>query len=103
MKWNTQDLDAGPVPLWAQIADRLRTAVEAGVFCPGDKLPGEADLNRRFGVSRTTARAALDRLEQEGRIMRRSGRGSIVLPPRVERPLNLLSSFAEDMHNCGLS
>ena len=88
--------------MWSQIADRLRDAIEHQEFNPGDKLPSEAELNGAFGVSRSTARAALDKLEAEGRITRRSGKGSIVLSPRVDQPLNLLSSFAEDMRARGL-
>jgi len=101
MNWNTANLEDGPVPLWHQIADRLRSAIEQGQFKLGEALPSEAKLNQRFGVSRTTARASLDRLEQEGLIRRRSGKGSIVVSPRVEQALNLLSSFAEDMQRRG--
>ena len=97
MMWNQQTLKGGPVPLLHQIAARLREAILAGDFGPGDRLPSEAELNRVFGVSRTTARAALDLLRQEGRIERLAGRGSIVLPPRVDQPLNTLASFADDM------
>jgi GntR family transcriptional regulator len=102
MSWDTGDLDQGPLPLWFQIAERLRSAIGRGEFRPGDVLPSEARLNERFGVSRTTARASLDRLEQEGLVRRRSGKGSIVLSPRVEQPLNLLASFSEDMRRRGL-
>jgi GntR family transcriptional regulator len=102
MTWDAKNLDQGPLPLWFQIAERLRTAIERGDFRPGDALPSESRLNERFGVSRTTARASLDRLEQEGLISRRSGKGSLVLSPRVEQPLNLLASFSEDMQRRGL-
>jgi GntR family transcriptional regulator len=102
MTWSQLPLTHGPVPLWSQIADRLRAALEQGAFSPGDRLPSETELNQVFGVSRSTARAALDKLETEGHIMRRSGKGSIVLAPQVNQPLNLLSSFAEDMRARGL-
>lgn len=102
MAWDSQDLVEGAIPLWHQLAQRLRTAIEKNEFHEGDALPSEAALNRRFGVSRTTARAALDHLENEGLILRRSGRGSIVLAPRVDQPLNLLASFSEDMRARGL-
>ncbi|WP_284948071.1 GntR family transcriptional regulator [Acidisoma cladoniae] len=101
MSWNSASLIDSPLPLWSQIADRLRAALERGEFIPGDRLPSEADLNEAFGVSRSTARAALDKLESEGRITRRSGIGSIVLPPQVDQPVNLLASFAEDMRARG--
>lgn len=103
MTWDDGRLQDGPVPLWHQIAERLRAAIANGDFRPGDALPSEAELNARFGVSRTTARASLDRLKEDGLITRRSGRGSIVLAPRVEQPLNRLSSFGDDMRRRGLA
>ncbi len=102
MMWNDQRLDPGPLPLWFQIAERLRAAVEKGDFAPGDRLPSETEINRLFGVSRTTARAALDTLEHEGLITRRAGKGSIVLPPRVEQPLRTFAGFADEMRARGL-
>ncbi len=103
MAWSEFVLENGAVPLWFQIASILRAAIASGEFKPGDTLPSEADLFRVFGVSRTTARTSLNKLGQEGLIRRRSGRGSIVLEPRVEQPLNLLGGFAEDMRRRGLA
>lgn len=102
MAWDDEDLVTGAVPLWFQISERLIAALEKGEFSIGDVLPSETQLIRRFGVSRTTARAALDHLETQGLVERRSGKGSTVLPPRVDQPLNLLSSFTEDMRARGL-
>jgi GntR family transcriptional regulator len=102
MSWNEGSLVSDGAPLWRQIADRLRASVGEGEFQPGDALPSEAEINAAFGVSRATARASLDRLRQEGLISRQSGRGSIVLAPKVERPVNELASFSEDMRRRGL-
>ena len=41
----------------------------------------------------TTARSALDRLEQEGLITRQPGKGSIVLPPHVNQQLKTFAGF----------
>lgn len=102
MPWNDHVLSTGVVPLWFQIAERLRTSIERGEFRPGDALPSEAQINAAFGVSRTTARASLDRLRQEGLIRRQSGRGSIVLKSIVDQPANQLASFSDDMRRRGL-
>jgi GntR family transcriptional regulator len=102
MLWRADKLSEGPAPLWSQIAERLRAAVLAGEFRAGDKLPSESDLNREFGVSRTTARAALDKLKNEGLIVRKSGKGSIVVPKRVDQPLKALGGFGADMRARGL-
>ena len=101
MRWNDDILAPGPTPLWFQIAERLRASITAGEFRPGDALPSEAEINTAFKVSRTTARASLDRLRQEGLISRQSGRGSIVLKRKVEQPVNQLASFSEDMRRRG--
>ncbi len=102
MKWNEPLPESSPAPLWFQIAERLRDAIAEGDFKPGDVLPSEARINETFGVSRATSRAALDRLEQEGLITRRSGRGSIVVVPRVDQPAMEMAGFAEDMRRRGL-
>jgi GntR family transcriptional regulator len=102
MLWRSDKLVSGPIPLWFQIAERLRSAIEKGEFGIGEKVPSESDLNREFGVSRTTARAALDQLEHQGLIVRRSGKGSIVVPRRVDQPLKALGGFGQDMRARGL-
>ncbi len=45
---------------------------------PGSMLPSENELMKRFGVSRTTIRRAVDRLEAEKRVVRRAGVGTFV-------------------------
>ena len=102
MSWNEGNLSSEASPLWRQIADRLRRSIASGEFRPGDVLPSETEINATFQVSRATARASLERLRQEGLIRRQSGRGSIVLAPKVEQPVNELASFSEDMRRRGL-
>lgn len=101
--WDESPLDhRSPLPLWFQIADRLRTAMDKDEFVLGDRLPSEPELARVLGVSRVTAKSALDRLARDGRVVRERGRGSIVQLPRVDQALNLLASFREDMQARGL-
>jgi GntR family transcriptional regulator len=102
MPWTDGNLLPDASPLWRQIADRLRRSIATGEFRPGDVLPSETEINATFQVSRATARASLERLRQEGLIRRQSGRGSIVLAPKVEQPVNELASFSEDMRRRGL-
>jgi GntR family transcriptional regulator len=47
---------------------------------PGDRLPSEQELARRFAVSRNTVREALEELETLGLIRRRWGHGTFVAP-----------------------
>jgi GntR family transcriptional regulator, trigonelline degradation regulator len=57
-----------------QAVEKLRAAILAGVFKPGDRLV-EADLCRRTGVSRPSLREALRSLESEGLIIIVPNRG----------------------------
>jgi GntR family transcriptional regulator len=102
LMWNKPLPESSPLPLWFQIAERLRDAISKGEFTPGDTLPSESQLNAIFGISRSTSRAALDKLEQEGLIVRKSGKGSIVVRPRIDQPANEMLGFSDDMKRRGL-
>ncbi|WP_412516890.1 winged helix-turn-helix domain-containing protein [Actinomadura madurae] len=60
------------------IAANLRHQIESGRYQPGDALPSEAQLARRYGVSRFTARAALVALEAAGLVTCVHGKGRYV-------------------------
>ncbi|MGP3951437.1 GntR family transcriptional regulator [Streptomyces sp. 7N604] len=67
---------------YERIADDLRRPIRAGQLKPGDRLPAESDLARRYGKSLPTIRQALGLLEAEGLILKRHGRGNFVRRPR---------------------
>ena len=60
------------------IAANLRHQIEDGRLQPGDALPSEAQLSRRYGVSRSTARTALITLETAGLVTCVHGKGRYV-------------------------
>lgn len=62
---------------WAVVADQLRAMIHQGAFA-GGRLASEPDLAAMLGVSRATARQALDRLEHEGVVIRKHGSGTFV-------------------------
>jgi GntR family transcriptional regulator len=71
-----------PIPLYFQLQELLKQEIDGGAMQPGDLLPSEAEITRRYHVSRTVIRKALDILEQEGRVYRVKGKGTIVAPPK---------------------
>ncbi|ADL02256.1 FadR/GntR family transcriptional regulator [Brevundimonas subvibrioides] len=64
-----------------QIVRSLGQDILAGRIAPGDKLPGEADLLRRFGVSRTALREALKTLSAKGFLVVKTRVGTKVTEP----------------------
>lgn len=66
---------------YRRLAADLAAAITAGELRPGDSLPSEADLVRRYRVSRGTVRQALAELDAAGLVETRQGR------PRRVRPV----------------
>jgi GntR family transcriptional regulator len=92
-----------PVPRYHQIYLVLREQLAEGRFDPARPLPGELELAQSFGVSRVTMRAALDRLAEEGLIVRQRGRGTFARPqsaPAASRAP--LSGLLENILSMGL-
>jgi len=61
-----------------QVCDAVRSAIVAGRYRPGDRLPSERELAEQFGVNRSSIREALHRLEAWGLVEIRHGGGAIV-------------------------
>lgn len=70
---------AGPQSMFRQIAQTIEDAIQSGTHPAGSRLPTEAALSARFGVSRHTLREALAELRRKGLIESRQGIGSVVL------------------------
>lgn len=62
----------------------LSQALADGRFGPAEPLPSEPRLMRDYGVSRSTVRRALARLEAEGRIERKRGSGTFARQRKAE-------------------
>lgn len=65
--------------LYLEIYNDLKEKILNNTYQPGDKLPTELELAKRYGVSRITSQRALTDLERDGFIHRQRGRGSFVL------------------------
>ena len=53
---------SGPIPIARQLEESLADLIARGEFAPGQRLPTEMDLCKRFGMSRTPFRRALGEL-----------------------------------------
>jgi GntR family transcriptional regulator, arabinose operon transcriptional repressor len=68
----------GSLPLYQQIYDKLIEDVQAKRLNPGDRVPSENELSRRFGVSRITTKRVLEMLSDEGLVERVPGKGTFL-------------------------
>ena len=85
------------VPVYVQIADRLRQKIIDGELNPGDILPSESKICDTYHVSRDTARKSLIKLENDGFIFSRPKVGYFVNTPKHE---NFSLSFLEQFPGC---
>jgi GntR family transcriptional regulator len=94
-------MSTGQQARYEQIAEYLRELVTAAQ--PGDRLPSEAELCEQFGVSRMTARQAVQLLAADGLVERRRGAGTFVRSHPVLRDLGSPLSFTGSMRARGMT
>ena len=71
------------ISLHAQLHNQLRRLIVSRRWRFGERMPAETQLARRLDISRKTARNATQRLDVEGLIKRRAGRGAFVVYRRA--------------------
>lgn len=88
-------------PRYAAIKQSISDAVRDGRLRPGDRIPSEAELVDRFGVSRMTANRALRELQASGVIVRRAGIGSFIAEQRPIGQMIEIRNIAEEIRDRG--
>src|SRR4030081_960389 len=63
---------------YEQVAEQIQRLIIRGVLKPGDRLPPERELTRKFGVARSSIRDAIRTLEVMGILEPRQGHGTVV-------------------------
>ena len=79
--------------LYEQMMQHLRVAIRTGQYVPGQRLPSETELCQQFGVSRITARRAVQELVNEGLLERKQGKGTFVGYPKIAIRVMALDGF----------
>ena len=77
----------GDGPIWQQIRRALADPILNGQWPPGTRIPTEALLTERFGISRMTASKAVQQLVTDGLVQRRRKEGTLVAERALERPV----------------
>jgi len=89
-----------PLPLYFQLRESFLRDIHERGLQPGDRLPTETELERRYGVSRSTIRQAMNELASEGLIRRIQGKGTFVGTPRIQH-VPVLTSFSDLLRSQG--
>lgn len=94
-------VEGGPA-LYLQIKDIYRQRILSGELKRGDKIESELEIQKKYGVSRITARQAILDLEKEGMVKRGRGKGTFVIwQEGIEEELNHIRSFTKEMEALG--
>lgn len=67
-----------PIPRYYQIVHYLEKRLRDNHYAPGERFPSEKELELMFGVSRITARRALEEMAKSGLVTRHQGKGTYV-------------------------
>lgn len=89
-----------PIPLYHQISEPIKELILNGTIPAGAKLEDELSMASRLGVSRPTARRALQSLVELRLVVRKRAVGTIVAPKEIHRQVKL-SSLYDDLKQTG--
>ena len=106
MEWNiTADR-----PVYLQLIEQLETAIVAGEFCVGQRLPGVRELAASAAVNPNTMQRALQELETRGLVntQRTAGRTitedeTMIIALRGELAAAQIEAFLQSMQKLGFS
>jgi len=92
------------VPLYQQVKEDIKSAIQRGKYKPKEKIPAEPDLSAEYSVSRITIRRAVEELCNEGYLVKMQGRGTFVSTPRIHRKFagKKLESFTKTCEAYGM-
>lgn len=89
-------------PLYHRIFSQLRDQIYDGRYAGGSFIPSEQELSSQFGVSRITAKRALDDLAAAGLVVREQGRGTrVCITPHSTSVRGSVEGLVHSLHANG--
>ena len=77
-----------PIPLYYQLAEKLREEIEDGKWAINTLIPSETELCKQYEISRGTVRQAISELIKTGLVHRNQGQGTFIAKPGLVRPVS---------------
>jgi GntR family transcriptional regulator len=93
----------GSVPLYRQLKNQLLQEIQSGALGLGSRVASERELSQRYGISRMTARKAIEELARDRYLIRIIGKGTYVTSAQRTSEFLQIVSFTEDMKRQGYS
>lgn len=90
-------------PFYAQMAEIIEGFIVSHTLPAGSPLPTENDLMQRFGMSRTTVRQAVQRLEDRGLVQKIQGKGTFVTASKRKSLVTAFRSIEPGLARQGLT
>jgi GntR family transcriptional regulator len=89
-------------PMYQQLKELLRSAIDSGEFAEGDQFLTERDVVDQYHVSRPTANKVLSGMVAEGLLEFRKGVGTFVRRRPLDYDVRTLVSFTRKVLDAGL-
>ena len=89
------------IPKYYRISQDIIGRIKNGDLTPGELVPSENEIIKKYKVSNTTARKALLELEQTNWVTRIKGKGTYVRDGRLDRSATRILGFTRNMLEAG--
>jgi len=90
-------------PAYRRVGDVLAARIRSGELAPGARVPSERELATEQGISRMTARAAVDLLARRGLVERKERSGVFVARPKIEQSLDTVAGLSDQLESRGVA
>ena len=89
------------VPLYYSIMEIIKDSIINGIYPVGSLLPTETEFENQFNVSKITIRKAIELLEMDGYVSKKSGKGTTVISHNIFNKLSNGQSFSTILNQQG--
>ncbi len=84
-------------PAYIKVHNEIKDLIAGGAYPVGTLLPPEPELEKQFGVSRTTIRRAVELLARAGCVEVKQGRGTMVLDYNINQNISGITSISQTL------
>jgi GntR family transcriptional regulator len=89
--------------LYLRIKEDIKSKIKSGEYKLHERVPSEMEICEKYGVSRISAKKALDELARDGYIVRMIGKGSFVTYKHIYHLLAGLYSITDEVRKRGMT